>query len=81
MLCFLHSKNIFKQNILFTVERSAFFFRRPRHFCFPTVRAAVAHSRVKERPNNKKKMPLPAPVVEIEWSHSQFTQDGSDDKD
>lgn len=26
-------------------------------------------------------MPLPAPVVEIEWSHSQFTQDGSDDKD
>lgn len=82
MLCFLHSKNIFKQKILFTVERSTVFFRRPRCFCFPTVRAAVAHSRVKERPNNKKKqMPLPAPVVEIEWSHSQVTQDGSDDKD
>lgn len=54
MLCFLHSKNIFKQKILFTVERSTVFFRRPRRFCFPTVRAAVAHSRVKERPNNKK---------------------------
>lgn len=55
MLCFLTLKeHYFKQNILFTVKRFTVFLQRPRRSWFPTVRAAVAHSRVKERPNNKK---------------------------